>query len=145
MSLKIGKGLENVGFENTSCGLPWWPRERVVISLHTVGGDGGLIPGLGGSHMSWSHLSPCAKTTEPVLSSPGAANYWVHAAAPEACMPYSPCPATREASAMRSLPNITLESSPCLPKLEKPCMHQWRYCTQKERKMCPNLLGVELT
>jgi len=44
--------LENVGFEKYILGFPWWLRERVVNSLHASAGDKGLIPDLGGSHMS---------------------------------------------------------------------------------------------
>ena len=53
----------------------------VVKKLPANAGDTGSIPGLGRSHML--QLSPCPTVTEPA------------------------CPATREATAMRSLSNAT--------------------------------------
>ena len=56
-------------------------------------------------------LSPWATTTEPVLWSP-------EAVTTEACMPYRPGSAIREATAMKS-PCTAMKSRPCSPQVEK--------------------------
>ena len=64
-------------------------------------------------------LSPRATTTEPACH-----NYWSLSA-------YSPCSATREATAIRSL-RTARKTSPCLPQLEKACTQAMKtQCSQK--------------
>ena len=66
-------------------------------------------------------LSPRATTTEPTCH-----NYW----SPHA---WSPCSATREATAVRS-PHTATKSSPCSPQLEKTPVQQERPSAAKRKK-----------
>ena len=76
------------------------------------------------SHNYWAHvpqlLSPCATTTEPTCH-----DYW----SPHA---WSPCSATREATAMK-IPRTATKSSPHSRQLEKACMQQRRPNTAKNK------------
>jgi len=72
-------------------------------------GDKSSIPGLGRFHMWYAEqLSPCAMTTEPTCYS-----YWSPHS--HAHVPQQEKPRQWEAGAPQ------LESSPCLPQLEKAC------------------------
>ena len=97
----------------------------------------------------YNYWSPCTTTTELMHR-----NYWAHArqllkstrsrglratTTEPACCNYwslrawSPCPARREATAMRSL-FTAMKSSPCSPQLEKACTQQWTRNTAKKKK-----------
>ena len=109
-----------------------FPSGAVVGNPPADAGDMGSSPGPGGSHVprsSWARapqllslrstarepqlLSPQATTTEPT-----SLNYWGPCA-------WSPCSATREATAVRS-PRTTTKSSPRSPQLEKGHAQQQR-------------------
>ena len=70
-------------------------------------------------------LSLCASTTEPALSSPGAPT------ATEAHEPYSPCPSTRDATAVRS--HSTTREKPLLTTARKKPVQQWSPSTAKNK------------
>ena len=83
----------------------------MVRNLSANAENMGLIPGLGRSHMLWNTeahvlqlLSLCSGAQELQLLSPPAT-------ITKAQVPWSPCSATREATAMRN--------SPCFPQPEK--------------------------
>ena len=99
-----------------------FPGGAVVRNPPANAGDTGLIPGLGRSHMPRSSqicepqlLSLLSRAREPQLLSPRA---------------QSPCSATREATAMRSL-GTTTKSSPRSLQLEKAHAQQQRPHTAK--------------
>ena len=83
-------------------------------------------------------VSPCATTTESVLWSP-------RAAAAGACVPYSLCSATREATSVRS-PCTTAKSSPRSPQLEKvQVTQQRRPSTNKNKNRGQKVGAVKFT
>ena len=78
--------------------------------------DVGSISGPGRSHVLRRHPSPCAKTTEPVLWSPGAATTELTCLEPMLC---NEKPLQLKAHALQ------IENSPCLLQLEKtPCSNK---------------------
>ena len=97
-------------------------------------------------------LSPCASATEPALLSPGEQLPSPRAAIPEACMPWSLCSATRDATATRSH-CTTVKSGPCSPQPEKAHTQQARpsatkRCTDKIKKnffYCSKILSSLLS
>ena len=97
--------------------LPWW-RSGWETACQCRGH--GFDPWSGKIPQAAEQLSPWATTTEPTCH-----NYWSPCA-------YSPCSATREATAMRSLHAAT-KSSPHLPQLEKGRTQQWRPNAAKKK------------
>ena len=78
--------------------------------------DVGLISGPGRSHVLRRQLSPCAKTTEPVLWIPGATTTEFTCLEPMLC---NEKPLQLKAHALQT------ENSPCLLQLEKtPCSNK---------------------
>ena len=83
-------------------GLLWWLR---VKNPFARAGDTGSIPGLGRSHILQSNEAR-------ELQSPGVA-------ASEACLPWSPCSKTKEATTVKSC-STSRNSSPCSLQQQRP-------------------------
>jgi len=77
-----------------------FPNGPVIKNPPANAGDMDLIPSLRRFNLPWGLLA-----CEPQLLSP-------HTATPEACMPWSPCSATREATTVRSPHTTARELSP---------------------------------
>ena len=93
-----------------------FPGGSVIENLPANAGDTGLIPCSGKIPHTLEPLSLCATTIEPVLQRQ-------RAATTEALVPWSPCSATREATAVRSLHTTTREQPLLTATREKPA-HQ---------------------
>ena len=103
-----------------------------VKSPPAIAGDMGLIPGLGRSHILQSNqarepqlLSLCPRDQEPQLMGP-------HASTTEVHVPWSLCPAIREATAVRSQ-RIAAGEQPPLSATREVSMQQRRPSTAKSK------------
>ena len=96
--------------------------------------DMSSIPNLGRSCMSQSNLARVPQLLIPCLE-PAGCNYWEHTSATEARTPWSPCSATREATAVRR-PSTARKRSPQISVLKRTKLHFWKQsCLEtKERE-----------
>ena len=110
-----------------------FPGGPVVKNLPANAGDTGSVPGLGRSYMPYGASKPVCHNCWACALEPTNHNYWAHALQllkPVCCNYWSPCawslcPATREATAMRS-PRVAMKSRPHSPQLEKAYAQQRR-------------------
>ena len=119
----------NTSIQN-ACPLGF-PGGSVVKNLPANAGEHGFEPWPGKIPHAAEQLTPWATAPEPACH-----NYWSARA-------WSPCSATREATAVRR-PRTATKSSPCSPQLERARAQQRRPNAAKnkikEKKACPQPL-----
>ena len=106
---------------NLQSGLPWWLSHR---NPPANAGNMGSVPGLGGSHEPRNNLAQSPQLSTCALE-PGNHSYGPHGPPDWSLHTSSPCCATREITAVRSLQkSLQLGSSPHSLQLEKSCSNE---------------------
>ena len=118
--------LKNVSYKSQGSALPWW--HSGWESAYQCRGRW-FDPWSGKIPHAEEQLSPCATTTGPVSH-----NYWSPCA-------WSPCSATREATAMRS-PRTATKSSPSSLQLKKARAQQQRPNAAKSKYINKFILKI---
>ena len=101
---QIPQDITNIWNLKYDTGIPWWlsgEKSTCQCQRHEFEPWSRKIP------QAMEELSPCAKTIEPVLQSPGGRSTEPTHHSIEAHEPWSPCFATREATTVRNLHTAT--------------------------------------